>query len=253
MGMAAVALLIVERRIVGAAVNPLPPQLLLAVVSLAAAAAAGIRRLAQLAVAGPAWHARVVEWVPRAALALLIIALWIPGTSAGAAVLAVCVVLLEEGLTEVFQVGGKPRRRRATMPPKRETPARLPGDDAKPLANDRLSVPRSDDESIEQTLQRRQTADGGTLLSGQICTSFEPGQRTAWAHVAFCPPFERVPRLEFQQSGGPEVRTKIGSLLPYGVRFELKQIRPSVRAERVTIEFVATGQRTSPNVTPEVA
>lgn len=77
------------------------------------------------------------------------------------------------------------------------------------------------------------------MLRGTLQTAFAPGQRTAFAHVAFCPPFAMLPQLEFRQVDGPAARIKLGQLQTYGARFELKLIEASDDSATVGIEFTA--------------
>ncbi|MBI2825605.1 MAG: hypothetical protein HYX69_13055 [Planctomycetia bacterium] len=88
-------------------------------------------------------------------------------------------------------------------------------------------------------IERVQTADGNDVLSGVLAARFVPGQATAHVHVAFCPPFARVPRLEYRQVSGPAARIKLGQLLPHGARFDLKRTATDVTAARIVLEVRA--------------
>ena len=54
---------------------------------------------------------------------------------------------------------------------------------------DELPAPASE---VVQQLTRSQATDGSELMTGFLRLSFAPMQRTAVAHVAFCPPFPRA-------------------------------------------------------------
>ena len=95
-------------------------------------------------------------------------------------------------------------------------------------------------EEVLQQLTRSRTADGGELLSGWLRVDLAAGQRTANLHVAFCPPFARVPRISVQQIGGPEARVKTAQSLPYGVRFDVKVAEEGSEASILLLQFAAT-------------
>ena len=94
-------------------------------------------------------------------------------------------------------------------------------------------------EDVLQQLTRSRTADGGELLSGWLRVDLAAGQRTANLHVAFCPPFARVPRISVQQVDGPETRVKTVQTLPYGVRFDLKVADEEPEASTLLLQFAA--------------
>lgn len=85
-----------------------------------------------------------------------------------------------------------------------------------------IPVPHIPSENVSQQFTRHVEADGSDVLQGWVRTSFAPRQRTASAHIAFCPPFERMPSLHFEQIEGPPTRVKQGQLLLYGVRLDLR-------------------------------
>jgi hypothetical protein len=92
---------------------------------------------------------------------------------------------------------------------------------------------------VVQQLTRSRAADGSELLEGFLRLAFAPMQRTAIAHVAFCPPFPRVPRLEVRQLDGPAARVKTAQLLPYGVRLDLKLVVAAETSLAVLLQFSA--------------
>ena len=250
--MGAFVLMIAERRLVGAAATPLHPLLLFTVLVTTIATAAGLRLLIRLDAASTIGQQRLVVWAPRISLIVLAVALWTPGTPpwVGALVVTLAVageVLTTGRLTRIDSIArrGAWRRNAPSSRPVRAT-------DAAKIADERLRGTAADEGSIEQTTERCQLHDGGSLLRGRIRTSFKPGQRTAWSHVAFCPPFDHIPRLEFEQIHGPNARIKVGSLLPYGVRFELKLMRASDREESVTLTFVVSQRQAASSVDAEM-
>ena len=78
------------------------------------------------------------------------------------------------------------------------------------------------DPHITQQFTRRETAEGDDLVEGWLRAPLGPGQRTTHVHISFCPPFESIPELEFEQADGQPARVKLGQVLAYGARFEVK-------------------------------
>ena len=86
-----------------------------------------------------------------------------------------------------------------------------------------------------QRIERVQAVDGRDILAGTLSTRLAAGQVTAHVHVAFCPAFESVPRLDFRQAAGPAARIKLGQVLPHGARIDVKLDAPP--AEPVFLEL----------------
>ena len=124
-----------------------------------------------------------------------------------------------------------------TAPP---TPAAFDAAAATSSPADTTSADGTLPENLRQQIQRLVLGDGSTAVEGWIRVPLEPGQRTAWAHVAFCPPLPRTPRFEFTVGPEPRARVKIGQLLPYGVRFELKLVEAYDTEQFVELHFIAT-------------
>lgn len=97
----------------------------------------------------------------------------------------------------------------------------------------------------EQTLQeltRSRAADGVETIRGKVVAEFAANERTAIVHVAFCPPFERLPAVEAHRTAGPGCEVKITQVLHQGVRLEVRLARASTATERVNLEFVSRDQ-----------
>ncbi len=92
-------------------------------------------------------------------------------------------------------------------------------------------------EGISQQIVRRRQEDGGEAIEGWVRAEFLPGQRHAAAHVAICPPLDRVPECFAEQMDGPAAQIKIAQVLPYGVRFEIKLDKPADESQSVIVEF----------------
>ncbi|MGE3243536.1 MAG: hypothetical protein AB7G28_18570 [Pirellulales bacterium] len=93
---------------------------------------------------------------------------------------------------------------------------------------------------VLQRLTRSRSADGVEAIRGELVAEFAPGDRIAILHVAFCPPFERLPTIEAKRSEGPSCDVKIGQILHQGVRLEVRLSRASTAERRATIEFAAS-------------
>ena len=98
---------------------------------------------------------------------------------------------------------------------------------------------RADTDCWLQRIERVRTAAGDDILTGSVAASFSPGQATAQIHLAFCPPFAGVPRLDYRQTEGPAGRIKVGQSLPHGVRFDVKLSSPADVSTRLLLELRA--------------
>ena len=224
--MAAVAVTLVARRCSGALESPLPGAWLPAVGVVAASAMLVARML--LARAFPHGMTRRLQvtllFVPPALLVAIGAALSLPGAGSGS-LAAFWSVLLAEEAWSFRHAAAALRESKPRVPQKKPAPRRLPEPDAL-------------DGTLTQQLTRVLTADGTETLSGRVRLVFAEGQRVLSAHVAFCPPFVRTPQFEFRQASGPSARVKLGQLLPYGARLELKLTVPGPAT--VELDFAAT-------------
>ncbi|MBN2024349.1 MAG: hypothetical protein JW809_16320 [Pirellulales bacterium] len=239
--MGLVAAILVGRR--AATAEPLSPAALFIVAILIAAAAVAARRLGASA-PGRRAHVgrshRAAVWAPLPMVVVAAAALSVPGTSAGGLAMLWGVLLLEETAWLVVPAMQGVRRGRAGWAfrwrrlradgPQRPAPLAL---DAAALAD---AAPA--DECVQQ-LVRARTPDGGQRVSGWLRIDVVAGQRTANAHVAFCPPLDRAPAVEVEQSSGPAARIKTAQCLAYGVRFDLKLSQPLAQQSVVAIRFSA--------------
>jgi hypothetical protein len=94
-------------------------------------------------------------------------------------------------------------------------------------------------DEVLQRIERVQSSGGNDILTGSLATLFVAGQATAHIHVAFCPTFERVPRIDYRQVAGPAARIKVGQVLPHGARFDVKLASPAAEPTRLTLEVRA--------------
>jgi hypothetical protein len=214
------AVLVLARRLTGALETPLEASAIITAGLVAAAVAAGIRMLWRgLPASGQTpWLDSCVTWLPGAAIACLGVAIWLPETPAGGLAAFWLIAVAEElGTWRAFR-------------------ARMPADERDAAAG-RGSMPPN--EAIAQQLVRRRAADGVEVVEGWLRVPFEAGQRTANAHVAFCPAFLQTPEVRVRQADGPEARIKEGQVLPYGARLDLKLDEPAAEPATVLVEFSA--------------
>ena len=110
-------------------------------------------------------------------------------------------------------------------------------DDESSLDDDSLR-----DQDLVQQFTRRREADGGEWVTGVLRVAFEPGQRTAHAHVAFCPPFATIPSCEAEPVSGPDAELKIAQVLPQGTRFDVRLAECAQEPVSLLVEFAAHWQ-----------
>jgi hypothetical protein len=103
---------------------------------------------------------------------------------------------------------------------------------------------------MAQRFERLQSADGRDVLAGVTTMQLAAGQVTAHIHLAFCPPFDRVPRIDYRQIAGPTARLKLGQVLPHGVRIDVKLAAPAAERTQLRLELRASQE---PQQTAETA
>ncbi len=97
-----------------------------------------------------------------------------------------------------------------------------------------------DKAAVLQQLIRSRSGDGSESIAGTVVAEFAPGERTSVVHVAFCPPFERLPSVDAEVAAGPACDVKLAQILHQGARLEARLARASTAPERVSIDFAAT-------------
>ena len=131
------------------------------------------------------------------------------------------------------------------------------GDEPPPAATARLSPMRpnlaggdgiASTTQFSQRFERVRSIGGGDLLAGTLTARPLPRDRSRrTVHVAFCPPFPRVPQLDFRQVAGPPARIKVGQTLPHGVRFDVKLEGPTPNLRHFVSRCEHRTLRTRPN------
>jgi hypothetical protein len=222
---------LVERRMAGALIHPLPFLPLIAAVAVLVAAASLIRLgiMHRRSAASLAWFDwAAMAWISAAAL-FSTASLCLPGTSESAVVFVGFLVATEEACSWMLLL------------------RQLSHDEAKPAAD---AIEDADEplgealpDNVIQQMTRRQDADGTEQITGSIRALFAPGQRTTSVHLAFCPPFGAIPELEFEQIAGPEASIKAAQTLAYGARLDLKLTEPAEEACFATVQFFAAAPK----------
>ena len=253
------AILLVTRRLAGAFAEPLPAIYLLAL-GIVVSFTIWTARLAcqpglQKAAWAPHWF---VARGPTLAIVLIGVAVSIPHSNW----LAVAVCWLSMAAADVMSLHrgwhgllanqvyrGQPSARAAsrsagsspetclplvnpvcqqTGPPKIATAAAESNAEALELPGD-----------VRQQITRWHDEAGIDTITGLLRSQITRGERSGTLHVAFCPPFERLPELHVEQSAGPPARIKVAQLQPHGARFEFRLAEPCEAASLIALEFTA--------------
>lgn len=249
--LAAVALLLLSRRMAGAFDAPLPGAMLLACGLALSAAAHAARRMWLRGDRGehaPSASGRAlrhfISWSPPACLAGVLFALWLPGTSPLAMFTLLALFIAEEAWSLSLLLGHRNRAPRHVKKPAGLRPAARQEEeeeeeeDVEANIDGDLSADVPPPHETEwQRLSRFSTAEG-ERLSGWFRVPFAPGQRTATAHLAFCPPFASPPKIEIEQTHGPSARIQTELVLCHGARFGVKLTQATPADASVTVEIV---------------
>ncbi|QGJ71394.1 Hypothetical protein PBC10988_30990 [Planctomycetales bacterium 10988] len=94
----------------------------------------------------------------------------------------------------------------------------------------------SDGAISRQTRYRTETEE---QVVGWCEVSFAAGQRTASAHIGFCPPLPSTPEIEAEITQGEEVRLTSKQTLLHGAGWELKRTGSAEAPATVRFEFCA--------------
>ena len=150
-------------------------------------------------------------------------ALWLP--------ILIAVAILAQSAWRVYQPGN-------AFPDRPTGFLRLDRARSAPPAS--TSVTPAADEQTTQQLSRGRGLDGSDWLQGRLLVAFVPGQRTATMHVAFCPPFALLPRLQATAESTSGAKVKVAQVLAHGARFELKLATAASRPTTEWLTFTAT-------------
>jgi hypothetical protein len=90
-----------------------------------------------------------------------------------------------------------------------------------------------------QQITRYRAADGTHAIRGTLLAEFAAGERTATLHVAFCPPFERLPTVEAEALNGCFADVKVAQLLHNGIQIDVRLPEAADEHTTVTVELMA--------------
>lgn len=91
---------------------------------------------------------------------------------------------------------------------------------------------------VRQQWTRTLEADGRDVCRGSARAEFAAGQRIAAIHLAFCPPFAATPQFE-ATAAESDVAVKVGQVLPYAARIEVKLSESTPAGRDVVVAFTA--------------
>jgi hypothetical protein len=95
-------------------------------------------------------------------------------------------------------------------------------------------------EHVLQQLTRFRTVDGKNAIRGTLAAEFVAGERQTTLYVAFCPPFELLPKVEANANGDYEAEVKLAQVLHNGAQLDVRLSEPADEAIAVSIEFFAS-------------
>jgi hypothetical protein len=225
------AAILVWRRLAGALHDPLELPALAVAACVLAAAGLSVRLLWAGGLArhtpGRWWCDRLVLLAPTMAILVAGFSLSVSGTTAAGLAVLWGLIAAEEVYCLVARVSFRPAKTVLNA---------VPLDDG---ADDDRADDNRADAVVTQQLVRTKGRDGAESMSGLLRANFSVGQRFATVHVAFCPSFSNVPKLEIEQIDGPPGKIKTVQLLPYGARFDLKLSRDADEPFDVALRFSA--------------
>ena len=98
-------------------------------------------------------------------------------------------------------------------------------------------------ETLSQQLARFHRSESATdRIEGTLVVVIPPGERSAPAHVAFCPPFTRSPSITIAAvDAATEAQAQAVENLPWGARIECSLEEAAEEAVEVIVTFTADG------------
>jgi hypothetical protein len=239
--MALVAIFLLSRRLTGGLSTPLSPLLLITVGLIAAAGACSAQLLIQSCNRANvfALSSIVASWLILPVPPVIAIAVSLPGSSSlGLVALWLSVGGTELGLWQLRKnrpvtvaelISGQPQ----TITSQPIIKSSAIGADEVPVQDHREAL------TATQKLVYHRAVDGALHVEGWLQARFIAEQRTAIVHVAFCPAFDRAPRVEAELVEGPPAELRPTLVLPWGVRWEIKLDAPATAPTIAKFEFIA--------------
>ena len=175
-----------------------------------------------------------IDLAMSAAVAMVAVALSLPGSPTFGLLALWTIVVVEEFATMLL------------LPSNRKAPSERSGllgnlDVLPPVAVAWQPAAELGDIDFRQQFQRVRDIDGRDRLTGRMRIDLAAGQRTGHLHAAFCPPFEELPVVEAKTLDGPAARVKTAQILPHGIRLDIRLDRPADEASCLYVEFTAIG------------
>jgi hypothetical protein len=211
----AIAMFLLERRVVSAFSAPLPTLQLWATGILATAWALFVRELSR----------PTPLFVSLALAALLMLAL--ACSSPGARIVDWLV-----WPAAMFAVVLCPSLPFSAATPSRNRP--------KIVATDDEPGPETDAEQVLQQFSRVRTADGIDAIRGTLMAEFAASERQTTLYIAFCPPFERLPQMEVNVTDDSDASVKLTQVLHNGAQLDVRLLQTAAKLTIVTVEFFAS-------------
>ena len=227
---AVVVLLLLARRMTGALVQPLGGFSLVGIVGLGLLLAVGWRLGWQARGSHATSRALVALALPGIALFLLLCVLSLPGTANWALMLTWLAFLsVEAAWWWAAYSSQQPIAPSRSVLPTADVVAERT---ARPvIEHDQGSLP----ENVFQQITRFREADQ-ERVAVILRIPFAAGQRTAVAHVAFCPPLCGVPELATEVIEGPSATVAITNPQSFGARLEVRLDEAAEEACTVVVE-----------------
>jgi hypothetical protein len=119
------------------------------------------------------------------------------------------------------------------------------------FANRSPSTPlpiRDSAESTDLVLQRvtrYRSEDGSISLHGEMQAEFAAGERDATLFVAFCPPFDRLPKVEAHIADDIVADVKLTQVLHNGAQLDVRLPRPATEPTSIGLELIAVEPQAS--------
>ncbi len=250
----AVAGMLMLRRLSGEFHTALSSPVYLTSAVLFAAVAVGMRRAytsVAAFVANPTTRlTRAYNFLPTVGLIIFVIAITLPATASAAIMLATLLIVgvLVEALIAPRNVPRHPSRESHRLPIAEVWSERDLEHPEKELPEEEVEEVGGD-ETILLRLTHGRAEEGGEFWHGIVRTEFVVGQRTAAAHVAFCPAFGLPPQITAWHLSGEAAEIRVTQSLPQGTRLEIRLSEPASEPLHVVLEFTAHDSRPTTDIT----
>jgi hypothetical protein len=115
------------------------------------------------------------------------------------------------------------------------------------LGSHRAVTPNDENDDLPiQTLTRTRSHDGIETIHAQLRAEFAPGERDATLHVAFCPPFTRLPTVEAYLTDDIPADVKLTQVLHHGAQIDIRLPTPAHARTTASVELIASNTADTP-------